>query len=166
MKTLNRKLLLLVTAVAVLVTAAVSFLPNWGNEAQAKQGPRLVGTYAVATAAGSPTEGTTGQLVAASDGSITGGILVLNVPRSVLIPGATGRTAVPATVTSGTYTIGPNGLGNADANISIPGQVLVRSFQLLVSQVDGSTVTEAYLSQNEPTLGGGLGFFIVKRVSD
>jgi hypothetical protein len=50
--------------------------------------------------------------------------------------------------------------------ISIPGQTLVRTFGLLASRVDGSVVTEAYLSQAEPTLGGGLGFFVLTRVSD
>jgi len=100
------------------------------------------------------------------DGTIRSGVLILNVPTSVIAPGAPGRTTIPATVTSGSYTIGAAGIGSADAMISIPGQTLVRTFGLLVSQVEGPLVTEAYLSQAEPTLGGGLGFFIVKRVSD
>lgn len=165
---LNRKSLLLVVVIVSLVVAAALSVARWGTNdlAQAQGPPRLQGAYAVATAAGSPTEGTIGRLVANADGTLSGGVLILNVPTSVIAPGAPGRTTLPATVTSGSYTLGPNGIGSADAMISIPGQTLVRTFGLLASRVDGSVVTEAYLSQAEPTLGGGLGFFVLTRVSD
>lgn len=166
---LSRKSVLLIAVVISLIGASVAVVPHWGTDAVAQDGfsnASVSGTYAFVTAGGSPTEGTIGVLVADGNGNVTGGTLILNVPRDVLVPGAEGRTQLPAQVASGTYAINADGTGTVSATASIPGQTLVRNFDLVISGTDGSLATECTLSQIEPTLGGGLGFFAIKRIGD
>jgi hypothetical protein len=163
---LNRKSLLLVAVVVSLVAVTLGIISRSG-QAVAQPGfsnASLQGTYAFVTDGGSPTEATFGLLVVDGNGNITSGNLTLNVPRSVLVPGATGRTTVPAVVTSGSYTINANGTGSTSAMASIPGQVLTRNYDLLVTEADGSTALELQAIQIEPTLGGGLGYFALKKI--
>ncbi len=163
----NSFLVLAATISVVLVT--VIGVARWGaNDTARAQAPfsnaTLKGTYAFVTAGGSPTEAAYGLIVADGNGNITSGKLTLNVPRSVLVPGAAGRTTVPATVTSGSYTVNADGTGSASATASIPGQILTRNFDTTIVELDGAVAKEVALGQIEPTLGGGLGYYALKRV--
>jgi hypothetical protein len=165
----NRKSFVLVVVVLALVGAMVTMLPRLGgkNSAQAQQGPTLRGTYGFFTAGGSPTEAALGRLVADGNGNLTASSIILNLPTSVLVPGAPGRRSIPVAVTGGTYTVNADGTGESSATIQIPGQAPQgRSYDLLVTQVDNGVVTEAYLAQREFTTGGGLGYYRLKRVSN
>ena len=167
---LTRRTVFLLAAAISLVAIAVSIVPRWGvsSVSQAQAGftnASLKGKYAFVTAGGSPAEATLGLLTSDGNGNITNATLRLNVPTSVLQPGATGRSVVPATG-NGTYTVNADGTGTATATVNTAAGVLSRSFEFVISRADGSTATEVQLSQREPTLAGGLGFFALERLSN
>lgn len=168
-KKVQHRVIWLCVLIIAAAVAAASLAPRWSSNAVAQGGrfsnAHLRGTYAFATAGGSPTEATLGYLTADGNGRVTSATLRLNVPTSVLVPGATGRSVVPATG-SGTYTLNPDGTGTAAATVNTAAGTLTRNFELIVSASEGNLATEILAGQRESTLAGGLGYYILKRVSD
>jgi hypothetical protein len=162
---INRKPLIVMAVVISLAAAAVVFFARSGSKAVAQGGfnnSYLRGEYAFITAGGSTSEATIGVLVADGAGNITSGSLRLNLP-----PGAVGnpeRVSVPATVVSGTYTINADGTGRSDAVAQIPGSTLVRTYDTVITEVDGDVAEELQMVQRQNTTAGNLGYFALKRI--
>lgn len=170
-KLLMRRPLVVLVIMVGLGVVAMSAVSHWNDSSVARaqagfSAASFQGTYAFVTAGGSIDEATLGILVADGNGNITSGSLTLNVPASVLAPGAPGRTVIPATVTQGSYTVNANGAGTATATVNTPGGTLERSFDFVIAQADGSLATEIFLAQREPTLTEELGYFKLKRLSE
>jgi len=168
---LNRKSLLLLAVVLSLVVATVLSVSHWDGSAKAQAGfsaASLRGTYAFITVGGSDIEATLGILVADGMGNITNANLRLNVPASVVQPGApAGTRAVVPAIGTGTYTVRADGTGTAAATVDTAAGRLTRNFESVVAAVNSNGIaTEVFLTQREATLGGGLGYFALKRVGD
>lgn len=164
-KILNRKSLFLM-AVVVLLAAVTFGVISRRNQAVAQGGfnnSYLRGTYAFVTAGGSTTEATIGVLTADGNGNITSGSLRLNLPAGAV--GNPERISLPATVTSGTYTINPDGRGRSDATAAIPGATLVRTYDTVITEVDGDVATKVQMVQRENTTAGNLGYFALHRIA-
>jgi len=160
----------LLAVVLSLVVATVLSVSHWDGSAKAQAGfsaARLRGTYAFVTVGGSDIEATLGTLTADGMGNITNANLRLNVPASVVQPGApAGTRAVIPAIGAGTYTVRADGTGTAAATVDTAAGRLTRNFESVVARVEGGVATEVFLTQREATLGGGLGYFALKRVGD
>lgn len=165
-KILNRQSLFLMAIVALLTAVAIGVIAR-RNHAVAQGGfdnSYIRGTYAFVTVGGSTTEATIGVITADGNGNITSGSLRLNLPAGAV--GNPDRISLPATVTSGTYSVNSDGTGRADATAAIPGATLVRTYDLVITDVDedGRVAEEVFMVQRQNTTAGNLGYFALKRI--